>query len=330
MSVHQHYMEFAIRLGQQGIGRCAPNPSVGCVIVKNERIIGLGRTADGGRPHAETAALAMAGVEAKGATLYVTLEPCAHHGQTPPCAEAIIKAGIQRVVIGCGDPYPKVNGGGIALLRAADIEVVESKLQAEAQWLHRGFFSRIKRLRPWVTLKIATSADGFIATQQGESQWITTEPARRHGHLLRAQHDAILTGSGTYLKDNPQLTCRIDGLQPASPQRYILDRSGNISTAEGFTLLRQTDLLSALHELAQAGINHLMVEAGAILSAAFLREGLIDELYWYRSPKILGNGLPAFAGEWNTALADRPMPERIASHSLQSDQLDILRFTTMT
>ena len=192
-------MQQALALAETGIGRCAPNPAVGCVIVKDHKVVGAARTQNDGRPHAETRALAQAANHAKGATAYVTLEPCVHHGQTPPCAEALIADGIAKVVIACADPYPKVNGGGIAALKTAAIEVELGDGRNEAIEINRGFFSRIKRLRPWVTLKIATSSDGFIAKEDGTSKWITGETARTNGHQLRSRNDAILTGSGTCL-----------------------------------------------------------------------------------------------------------------------------------
>ena len=168
------FMQQALDLAREGIGRCAPNPTVGCVIVKNEKIIGQARTANSGRPHAETQALAKAGDAAKGASLYVTLEPCAHHGQTPPCVDAIITAGIANVIVACTDPYIKVDGNGITQLREAGIEVVTSIGETQAIEINRGFFSRVRRLRPWVTLKTATSSDGFIAKPDGSSKWITS------------------------------------------------------------------------------------------------------------------------------------------------------------
>jgi len=317
-------MTQALRLAQQGIGHCAPNPTVGCVIEKNNQIIGLGRTAKGGRPHAETEALKMAGENARGATLYVTLEPCSHHGKTPPCAEAIINAGIARVVIACRDPNPQVNGNGIALLQKNNIEIIEGIGEAEAIEINRGFFSRMLRRRPWVILKTATSADGFIAKADGSSKWITGETARRHGHLLRAKNDAILTGSGTYLFDQPQLNVRIAGLEETSPARYVLDRRGRIEESE-FTILNDASLEAMLTHMAEEGVNHLMVEAGAELSAAFLRAGLVDEIYWYRAPTLLGEGITAFHGEWEK-LPQRP--QQFSERSLDEDRLTVYRFTS--
>lgn len=298
-------MQQALHLAAQGVGQVAPNPSVGCVILKDAKVIGLGRTASGGRPHAETEALAMAGAEARGAIAYVTLEPCAHHGKTPPCAEALITAGITEVHIACTDPDPRVAGKGIALLEAAGIKVFLGEGEAAARWINRGFFSRLGRNRPWVTLKIATTADGFIANAEGHSKWITGEQARSYGHLLRSQNDAILTGIGTVLADDPSLNCRLAGLANLSPIRVVLDRQHQMSPtarmlqdggAEVVMLDSQT-LTAALQTLAQRGINHLMIEAGNRLNSAFLQQGLVDELYWFSAPqKHFGTGLPAFTG----------------------------------
>lgn len=222
------YMQMALSLARRGLGRTAPNPAVGCVLVKGGQIVGRGWTQPGGRPHAEAMALAQAGEAAKGATAYVTLEPCAHHGVTPPCADALIKAGIRRCVIACSDPDPRTAGKGIMALAAAGIETITRVCEAEAQALNAGFFQRVEKDRPWVTLKLATSLDGCIATATGESQWITGEAARQHAHLLRAQHDAILTGIGTVLADDPLLTCRLPGMEDRSPVRVVLDSRGRL------------------------------------------------------------------------------------------------------
>ena len=201
-----------------------PNPAVGCVIVRDDRVVGRGWTQPGGRPHAETEALARAGAAAEGATAYVTLEPCCHWGRTPPCADALIAAGVARVVVAVEDPDPRVAGGGIARLRAAGIAVEAGLGAAEAAEINAGFFLRVRHGRPLVTLKLATSLDGRIATPIGESRWITGPAARERAHLLRATHDAILVGTGTVIADDPQLTCRLPGLADHSPVRVALDR----------------------------------------------------------------------------------------------------------
>lgn len=217
------YMQIALSIAARGIGLTAPNPSVGCVIVKNDVIVGRGWTAAGGRPHAETQALKSAAELAKGATAYITLEPCCHQGETSPCTDALIRAGIYRVVIATGDLHPKVSGKGIAALKKADIEITEGICEEEAKQLNAGFFSVVSKNRPLVTLKLATTLDGKIATSYGESQWITCEKARRFAHLLRYRNDAVMVGVGTVLADNPSLTCRLPGLEKYSPIPIIMD-----------------------------------------------------------------------------------------------------------
>src|SRR5438552_18831690 len=212
------HMRHALRLAARALGSVAPNPAVGCVIVAGDgSIVGRGCTQPGGRPHAETVALAQAGVRARGATAYVTLEPCAHHGQTPPCADALAAAQLVRVVGAAVDPDPRVAGSGFARLESAGVVVTRGVLEAEARALNLGFFRRVMQGRPLVALKIAQSADGYVADAKGNSRWITSEDARRHGHLLRARHDAILVGIGTVLADDPELTCRLPGLEQRSP-----------------------------------------------------------------------------------------------------------------
>ncbi len=217
-------MSVAIGLAGRGLGTTWPNPSVGCVIVAPDgRIVGRGRTATAGRPHAEVAALAMAGAAARGATAYVTLEPCSHHGQTPPCADALVAAGIARVVVAAADPDPRVNGAGLARLRAAGIEVHDGFMATEAHDVLAGFLTRVRLGRPLVTLKLASTLDGRIATRSGESRWITGAAARSAVHMLRGQHDAVMTGIGTVLADDPDLTCRIPGYAHRPIVRIVAD-----------------------------------------------------------------------------------------------------------
>jgi diaminohydroxyphosphoribosylaminopyrimidine deaminase/5-amino-6-(5-phosphoribosylamino)uracil reductase len=218
------FMAAALSLAARNIGDCWPNPSVGCVLVKDGVVVGRGWTASGGRPHAETQALAQAGPAARGATAYVTLEPCSHHGRTPPCADALIAAGVVRVVSAIGDPDPRVSGGGLAKLRAAGVTVEEGLGAAEAARLAAGFFLRIKDKRPLFALKTATTLDGRMALANGKSQWITGPAARNLVHALRARFDAILIGSGTAIADDPMLTCRLDGYSGRPKVRVILDR----------------------------------------------------------------------------------------------------------
>ena len=225
-------MHLAVQFARRGLGSTAPNPSVGAVIVCSDtgEIIAMGRTQPGGRPHAETEAIRRAGPRARGATMYVTLEPCSHHGKTGPCAEAIIKAGLKRVVVANTDPDQRVSGRGLATLRAAGIEVLAGVLDAEARWLHAGHLLRVTEGRPFVQLKLAVSADGLIAPGSGgKPVWVTGEQARAQGHLLRARTDAILIGRGTEAADDPALTCRLPGLEHRSPQRVVLDTRLSIS-----------------------------------------------------------------------------------------------------
>ena len=217
-------MRAALAMGRRGLGNTWPNPAVGCVILKDGHVVGRGWTQAGGRPHAETEALARAGEAARGATAYVTLEPCCHWGKTPPCADALIAAGLSRVVAAVEDPDPRVAGAGLARLRAAGLSVESGVCEAEAAELNAGFFQRVHTGRPLVTLKLAASLDGRIAAASGESRWITGEIARERVHLLRAEHDAVLVGTGTALADDPQLTCRLPGMASRSPVRIVMDR----------------------------------------------------------------------------------------------------------
>jgi diaminohydroxyphosphoribosylaminopyrimidine deaminase/5-amino-6-(5-phosphoribosylamino)uracil reductase len=231
------HMRAALALAARGLGATWPNPSVGCVIVSQDgRVVGRGRTGTGGRPHAETEALAMAGAAACGATAYVTLEPCSHHGQTPPCADALVAAGVARVVVAAGDPDPRVNGAGLARLRAAGLVVEQGFLEQEAQETLAGFFTRVSLGRPLVTLKLASTLDGRIATRTGESQWITGAEARRAVQALRGRHDAVMVGSGTLLADDPDLTCRLPGYAHRPTVRVVAD--GRLRTPPGAALVR--------------------------------------------------------------------------------------------
>ncbi|MEC9167019.1 MAG: bifunctional diaminohydroxyphosphoribosylaminopyrimidine deaminase/5-amino-6-(5-phosphoribosylamino)uracil reductase RibD, partial [Pseudomonadota bacterium] len=219
----KRWMSAALNLARRGLGNVWPNPAVGCVVVSQGRVVGRGWTQPGGRPHAEAMALAAAGPAAAGGCAYVTLEPCAHHGRTPPCADALIAARLARVVYAVGDPDPRVAGAGAARMKAAGLAVETDVLADAAYALNLGFFSRVTRRRPMFTLKMATSLDGRIATRTGASQWITGPAARAHGHRLRAEHDAIMVGSGTAVADDPALTCRLPGLRDRSPLRVLCD-----------------------------------------------------------------------------------------------------------
>ncbi len=353
-------MRSALALARRGLGNVWPNPAVGCVLVREDltqRIVGRGWTQPGGRPHAETEALARAGRLARGATAYVTLEPCSHVGQTGPCADAFIKAGISRTVVAATDPDPRVSGQGIARLRDAGVVTDVGLLGLEAKALNSGFWKFQKTRRPLVTLKIATTADGFVASRTGASQWITGPEARRHGHLLRARHDAILTGIGTVEADDPMLTCRLPGLSNRSPVRVILDSKRRLRSettitasadkvpvwqigAEGARSIHRPssvvelaapniadeglDLATALTLLSDQGITRLLVEAGPRLSTAFLGGDLVDQLAWYRSPTVMGSDGHAVFGNLNVdGLADMKVFAPSMTQLLGEDYLTI-------
>lgn len=292
MNEHQHFMGHALRLAEPQLGRVWPNPAVGAVVVNGEAVVGVGATARGGRPHAETEALAMAGEKAHGATLYVSLEPCSHTGETPPCTEAIMRANLARVVIGCKDADPRVSG--IAALQAAGIEVMVGVCEAEARALNAGFFTRIETHKPRVALKLATTEDGYMALS--ESRWVTNHAARHFGQYLRSRFDAIATGTGTAIKDNPSLNCRLAGMETYSPQRVVL---GHTRLPETLTLAHPSVWTiphqppsETLEALAHKGITRLLVEAGPTLSTAFLKAKAVDEIYWFKAPITLGAGFP--------------------------------------
>jgi diaminohydroxyphosphoribosylaminopyrimidine deaminase / 5-amino-6-(5-phosphoribosylamino)uracil reductase len=335
------HMRAALALARRGLGTTWPNPSVGCVVVRDDgRVVGRGTTAPGGRPHAEPIALAMAGEQARGATAYVTLEPCCHWGRSPPCTGALIAAGVARVVVAATDPDPRVNGQGLAKLRDAGIRVETGLLQAEALEPLMGFSHRITLGRPMVTLKLASTLDGRIATQAGESQWITGPEARRRVHAMRGRHDAVMAGVGTVLADNPELTCRIPGFRATPVVRIIADShlrtpltSRLLATAgviptwfllrEGTNLAREeafvdvgaklikvpgstagVDLKAAMTALGSAGLTRIMVEGGGQLAAALLRADLVDRIAWFHAPSIMGgDGWPAVQAFGTATLA---------------------------
>ena len=365
MVVDEQHMRSAIALARRGLGETAPNPSVGCVIVKDGAVIGRGRTAAGGRPHAETEALAAAGASATGSTVYVSLEPCAHTGKTPPCAGALIAAQVKRVVIGAGDPNPKVDGQGIARLRDAGIEVMENVLQAEAAAVISGFVMTLTAGRPLVRLKLASTLDGRIATSTRESQWLTGEPARRAAHAMRGRHDAVLVGVGTVLGDDPELTCRIDGFRQAPLIRIVVDshlRTPLMSKLvrgaalqplwilhrDGADVARKraleeagvklielpgsaagVDLAAALKALAKAGLTRILAEGGGTLAAGLLRDNLVDRLAWFHAPAIIGaDGWPAAQAFGVSRLADMPRFAPVAQERWGDDMLTTFRAET--
>jgi diaminohydroxyphosphoribosylaminopyrimidine deaminase/5-amino-6-(5-phosphoribosylamino)uracil reductase len=291
-------MAEALALAEQARGRSAPNPNVGCVIASaSGRIIGRGATASGGRPHAEAVALAQAGKRTLGATVYVTLEPCAHQSRRgPACTDLLIPAKPERVVVALKDPDPRTGGKGIARLRRSGIEVKIGVGRAEARRSLAGWLTRLELGRPRVTLKLALSIDGKIALPSGESQWITGEDARRHVHLERAHSDMILVGRGTYSADTPRLDVRLPGLEERSPRRALLTRGDAVA---GWEILRNPRDICRLHD-----VNDLLVEGGSATATAFLSEDLVDRILIYRAPIIVGEGKSSFGYVGLDAIAD--------------------------
>ncbi len=329
-------MARALRLAHRGLCTTTPNPRVGCLIVRDGNIVGEGWHARAGEAHAEIHALKAAGELARGATAYVTLEPCSHHGRTPPCADALIEAGVARVVAAMRDPNPQVGGNGLEKLRAAGIPFESGLMEAEARELNIGFVSRMERGRPWVRLKLAASLDGKTALNNGKSQWITGPEARRDGHAFRARACAILTGAGTVRDDDPRLTVRdidtdrqplrvvVDSHFETPPTARILEGGNTLVAAASedaakIAALRaagaevtvlpnpngKVDLPRLLQALAERGVNELHVEAGHKLNGSLLREGLVDELLLYFAPTILGSGREMFPLPELTDLAGR-------------------------
>ncbi len=351
------YMKSAIALARRGVGVCAPNPSVGCVIVKDGHVIARAVTARGGRPHAETQALAQAGAQAKGADVYVTLEPCAHVGETPSCAENLIKAGVSKVVIACTDPDKRTNGKGIEKLRAAGIEVVTDILKDEALDGLRGFILSRTQERPEITLKTACTLDGKIALTNGQSKWITGAQARRYAHLERSMHDAIICGIGTVLADDPSLTARLPGVKSTAP-RIIFDTNLRLPKTtklfeevkeqplwivcgedvndiaakkleeKGVTLLKQKDLLSSLSAISACGIGRVLVEGGPTLLTSFLSQGLWDRWLVFRAPAQIGGDGKAMTGTQNLSdMADLQRLKRREIRAFGEDLLEIYENT---
>ena len=356
-ALDSRFMAQAISLGKRGLGQCWPNPSVGCVIVKDGRIVGRGRTASGGAPHAETEALRMAGDAARGATAYVSLEPCAHFGRTPPCANALVDAGVARVVIGASDPNPQVNGQGVQILRDTGIEVATAVLEAEAKALHAGFFKRITEGRPEITLKLANSFDGRIATATGESQWITGPEARRLVHAMRMSHDAVMVGGGTARADDPSLTVRDMG-EVRQPVRVVISRKLDLPTdsklgqtardipvwichgpdaeearmqewtALGAVLIecplsgRHVDMDAALQALGAAGLNRIFCEGGGSLASSLLSADLVDNLVGFTAGVGLGaEGQPSIGAMGVDALSQAPRFKLVEARPIGGDVL---------
>jgi len=314
-------MAAAIALGERGRGRAAPNPNVGCLIVRDEVVVGRAWTGDGGRPHAEAMALEEAGEAALGATVYVTLEPCAHRSaRGPACADLLVAAGPGRVVIAAGDPDARTDGKGLAVLRAAGITVETGVGRDEAEASMAGFLSRVRLGRPFVTLKLAMSIDGRIALESGESRWITGEEARAHAHLERARADMILVGRGTFEADSPRLDVRLPGLEDRSPRRALLTRGPGV---EGWETLAAPDAVYRLGD-----VNDLLVEGGAETSSAFLAADLVDRMLVYRAPILIGEGKAALGPIGLDTLSGAHGRWRLAdTRQLGSDTLQVYERT---
>lgn len=294
-------MGAALALAERGRGRTAPNPNVGCVIVNDGIVVGRGWTQPGGRPHAEAMALGQAGDRTRGGTCYVTLEPCAHESaRGPACADLLVAAGIARVVIGVGDPDARTSGAGLARLAAAGVAIETGVREAEARRAMAGFLTRRALGRPHVTLKLAMSLDGCIATASGESRWITGPEARAHAHLERSRHEAILVGRGTYEADAPALDVRLAGLSDRAPRRIVLSTAAPFARNE-----REWEILARPSAIATlTGVDHLLVEGGALTAASFLAADLVDRLLLYRAPILIGGGKPAIGDIGLTKVSD--------------------------
>ncbi len=349
-------MARALQLAAHGLYTARPNPVVGCVIARGGETVGEGWHPRAGEPHAEVFALRQAGERARGGTAYVTLEPCAHHGRTPPCAEALVQAGVARVVAAMRDPFPQVDGAGLARLEAAGIEVASGLMEAQARELNRGFISRVTRSRPWLRVKLAASLDGRTAMASGESKWITGAAARADVQRWRARSGAILTGADTVLADDPSLTVRLGDQAPFQPPlRVVLDsrlrslampkvRDGTAPTLYlhgpdavppaglqadfAAVPLREgrLDLEAVLERLGERGINEVQVEAGPALCGALLCAGLVDELLLYQAPVLLGDGArPLFAGMGIETMAGTVRLRLVESVAVGADRRLLLR-----
>jgi len=349
-------MAQALRLAERGAYTTRPNPMVGCVIAHGDAVVGEGWHRRAGEPHAEILALQAAGDRARGATAYVTLEPCAHTGRTGPCADALIAAGVARVVAAMRDPFPQVDGAGFDRLRAAGIAVEAGLMEAQARRLNRGFLSRIERGRPFVRVKLATSLDGRTAMANGDSKWISGDASRLDVQRWRARAGAILTGAGTVLADDPSLTVRLEDDTPfVPPLRVVLDPGlatiarGRVREGDAPTLYIHTadakppreiaaqravapadgsnfDLRAVLELLAARGINEVQVEAGATLAGAFIAAGLADEVLLYVAPVLLGDqARPLFAGLGIHSMAERAHLKIVDARAIGQDQRILLQ-----
>jgi diaminohydroxyphosphoribosylaminopyrimidine deaminase/5-amino-6-(5-phosphoribosylamino)uracil reductase len=347
-------MRECLALAQSRIGLTSPNPAVGCVIVRDGRAVGRGATAPGGRPHAETQAVAEAGQLTRGATAYVSFEPCAHRGQTPPCARVLVEAGIVRAIVGCVDPYPPVRGRGVAILKGAGIATTVGLLEDECRRMNEGFFVRVTRGRPFATLKLAMSLDGRIAASSGDSHWISSGESRRLVHQWRREADAVMVGAGTVIADNPRLTCRVEGGR--DPIRIIIDQRlrspasarvfGQRSAAPTIVVTSSRNAASVQHrygtrvqaiaapsdgrgislpelmrEFGRRGWSKILIEGGAQLAAAALRAGIVDRVAFFMAPLILGCGLPAVEGLLAPTVRDAIRLKNLRAQCIGSDWL---------
>ncbi|PPR77754.1 MAG: Riboflavin biosynthesis protein RibD [Alphaproteobacteria bacterium MarineAlpha2_Bin1] len=354
-------MQHAINISTRGIGLTCPNPSVGCVVVNKNTIVGRGVTAKGGRPHAETLALKMAGDKARGSSVYVTLEPCNHIGETDPCCEALISAGVRKVIVATLDPDKRVSGKGVTKLKNSGIEVINGVLEKEAIEVNEGYFKNKYQNQPLTTLKIAISIDSKVATKTGESKWITSKGARDHSHMLRARSDALIISSSTAINDNPSLTCRLPGMIDYSPIRVILDAFRKVpnnleifknaksipvwvftsvpesekinqeSIALGVKIINVNkdrfgygvNLKQVFAFLSSQGIMRVMVESGGNLSSALINEKLIDRLVIYRAPSVIGgDGMSAIESINVKSLSDSLQLELIKLEEFDSNIIE--------
>jgi diaminohydroxyphosphoribosylaminopyrimidine deaminase / 5-amino-6-(5-phosphoribosylamino)uracil reductase len=338
LGTHETYMKRALALARRGVGKTSPNPAVGCVIVRDDVIVGEGWHRKAGGPHAEVFALGQSGDKARDADVYVTLEPCSHHGKTPPCTNALVRAGVRRVFAAMVDPNPKVAGRGVALLRAAGIEVTTGLMEAESRLLNEPFIKAMTTGLPFVILKSAMTLDGKTSTTQGDSRWISNEKSRRYVHKLRSMVDAVMVGAGTVAADDPELTCRIHGGR--DPVRVVVDSRLDISPAArllhldspaptlvasfhghgpkadairacGAEILAcrerdgRVDLSDLLAQLGNRGVQSVLLEGGSKLAGDALRLGLIDKYVLFLAPKLLGGEGPGlFAGPGAERMAD--------------------------
>jgi diaminohydroxyphosphoribosylaminopyrimidine deaminase / 5-amino-6-(5-phosphoribosylamino)uracil reductase len=351
----ERFMRRALALGRSMLGLTSPNPAVGCVIVRDGRVVGEGATAAGGRPHAEAVALSRAGPKARGATAYVSFEPCAHRGRTPPCARALTEARVRRVVVGCIDPYPPVRGRGIAILRRAGVRVSVGVLADECRQINEGFITRVTLRRPFVTLKLALSLDGRVAAASRDSRWISSPASRELVHQWRREADAVMVGASTVIADDPQLTCRI--AQGRDPARVVIDgrlrcpprarvfrqasaaptilattpanlararrryAGANVEVITSPARHGEIDLAILMRQLGQRGWSKVMIEGGAHLAASALRARIVDRVAFFFAPVLIGSGISAVEGLSTERVRDAIALEGLSATRVGADWL---------